>query len=158
MANDPKQDFLSECLSDFKQLPIPQFTAAFCNQCQNRQCMRSLFTNSSTAQKLIKHSKLLEFVDPTKVPHIEDFLKSIQSENIPSMFPKGFQFQETAKVTSLAPEVIAPQYPQTPVPESSVPVMPPAPVPLVPNSAPAPAKPRMQEIKAKPGDTIKMGQ
>ena len=154
MANEPKQDFLSECLSDFKQLPIPQFTAAFCNQCQNKQCVRSLYTNSSTAQKLIKHSKLLEFVDPTKVPHVEDFLKSIQAKDVPSMLPKGFQFQEVIEVNSPAPDVIVPPYPPKP-PEPATP----GPVPPNPNpTPPAAPKPRMQEIKAKPGDTIKMGQ
>lgn len=124
-----KSDFLGECMSDFKTLTIPQFAQAFCNQCQNRECLRSLFSNSTTQKKLQKHQELSKFVDPTKVKNVPDFFVSLKLTQL----PKRFDFQEVVTVQTASQPIVAHQTPEQP----------------------KPAAPKMKEIRAKPGDTIK---
>lgn len=46
MPVDNKTDFLRECMSDVKNIPLDKFNLTYCRMCANRSCARSALNNS----------------------------------------------------------------------------------------------------------------
>lgn len=57
-----KQDFLQECMSEFKGAPIDAFNREFCVLCSNRECSRS-WGNSSVFDYRVKNWKEILFTN-----------------------------------------------------------------------------------------------
>ena len=56
-------DLMGECNPGSK-ISIADFEKVVCSQCMNAKCHRSRFSDSATQEKIQRHERLLEYVDP----------------------------------------------------------------------------------------------
>jgi hypothetical protein len=63
-----KEDYLRECMSEFKQVPIDIFNTTFCLKCYSSECARSQFENSAFNNRITNWQKILF----TNVPRASD--------------------------------------------------------------------------------------
>lgn len=65
-----KVDFLSECMSEFKNAPIDAFNKEFCMMCSNRECARS-WGNNSIFDSRVKDWRRILFEDVKRIENVD---------------------------------------------------------------------------------------
>lgn len=112
-----KADFLQECMSDFKNVPIDAFNREYCVLCSNRECTRS-WGNISRFDNRVKNWRKVLFED---VPRVND--PSIANPGFTPVDPGAVPEIHTTNFETVEPPeaVQMPKTQETPIKEKPAP-------------------------------------